>query len=149
MVSGVEHSAGGISGLQQFVEEHAEAIQFDLIGVGLRIRDIGETMSWTELRAFVNNLPPTGDSALYRFLHPNSWWWGPECDFWAAQLHSLQTANWQRGGGQGSRPKLVKRPVDPTQKQLLHGPKTVDELKQRRQATLQEIKRRQEQSRGD
>lgn len=60
----------------------------------------------------MNQLPPTGESALYRARFPRSWWWTPEIGFYAAQLHSTQMGNWQRGGARGSKPKPVTKPAD-------------------------------------
>lgn len=101
-----------------------------MIAVGLRLRDIGERLSWSELRAFINHLPPTGDSAVFRSEHPKSWWWTPELDFLASQLFALQIANWQRAGGKGAKPQPVKRPKDPPK--LDRAPKSPDELEEKR-----------------
>jgi hypothetical protein len=138
----VRNAAGGITSLCRFVEEHAGAIQFDLITfAGYRIRDIGEVLSWTELRDFVNNLPPTPASALFRAEHPKSWWWTPEADFLSAILFGIQLANWQRAGGKRSKPKPVQRPNDPPTNK--YGPKTGDELAARRKQ-LRDSKTRRE-----
>jgi len=64
-----------------------------------------------DLRDFINHLPPTQESALFRAQHPKSWWWTAETDFMAAILHTLQLANWQRAG-KGPQPKPIKRPDD-------------------------------------
>jgi len=64
-----------------------------------------------DLRDFIQHLPPTEDSAVFREQHPKSWWWTAEIDFLSAILHTLQLANWQRSG-KGSQPKPIKRPED-------------------------------------
>jgi len=110
----------------------------------LRVRDIGDALSWPEFRAFINNLEPSSRSALYRAQYPKSWWWTPEMDFLAAITHAVQSANWQRGGGRGPRPKPMKRPKEARKKTA----KTVDpqsgnELAAKKQAMWNEIARRQ------
>ena len=83
------------------------------------------------MRDFVNHLPPTEDSALFREQNPRSWWWTAEIDFMAAILHTLQLANWQRAG-KGPQPKPVKRPDDSKRVRGGSEPKTVAELAERR-----------------
>lgn len=68
---------------------------------------------------------------MYRAINPRTWWWTPQVDFLAAILYSLQVANWQRGGGKGSKPKPVKRPTEVKAGRNL--PKDRDELAARRQ----------------
>src|SRR5512139_1015586 len=134
-------SVGGITGLQRFTEEHAEALEYDLITkAGCRLRDIGEQLSWSELRAFIAGLPPTGESALYRALHPGNWWWTPQLDFMAATLHAIQAGNWQRGGGKGPRPEPVRKPRDV--KPGRGAPQTLEELAERKKALNDELERR-------
>lgn len=85
-------------------------------------------------------LPPNGDSAYYRSLHPRSWWWTPLFDFLAMILLTLQNANWQRGRGKGPRPKIQKRPSDkPAQV------KSVAELDEKKRAQAAHLQRRREQ----
>ncbi|WP_067507966.1 hypothetical protein [Nocardia puris] len=62
MGSGVEDDAGGILGLLQFLEGHEEAIAADLLDRGRSIHEIGHTISWIELRAWIKHSPP--DSRL-------------------------------------------------------------------------------------
>jgi len=100
---------------------------------------------------------------LHRKLYPKSWQWDthPELELLAAVLHSLQGANWQRGGGKGTRPKPVTRPVDtpvikgkePLTAAVLKTKKKAfnDELARRRAAKQEErrvIKQEREQRRG-
>jgi hypothetical protein len=109
--------------------------------IGLRVDDIGESFTWIDFRDFLVHLPPTGDSALYRDKHPQSWWWTPEHDFLAAVLTSLQWGNWQRGGGRGDKPQQVKRPVEKPKKSAGAIPTTSDELTARKNALKQKIER--------
>lgn len=109
--------------------------------LGLRLDDIGAVLPWPDLRDFLLNLPPTGDSALYRQQHPQSWWWTPELDFLGAVLTSIQWGNWQRGGGRGDKPQPIKRPNE--KPKLADGaiPATSDELAARKQALKRKIER--------
>lgn len=97
---------------------------------GVTLSDIGEGFSWPDLRDFIANLPPSGDTALYRVQNPRSWWWTPDMDLLAALLNTMQWANWQRGGGRGEKPKALKRPKEDPKK----GPKSADDLQSRKSA---------------
>jgi hypothetical protein len=99
-------------------------------------------LTWPEFRAFVNHLPPT--SALYRVQYPKSYWWTPELGFLAGILHAAQTANWQRGGGKGSRPKMAKQPKDRPLSARKRDPKSSDDLTARKQRMEDELAKRRE-----
>lgn len=43
--------------------------------------------------------------------------WSPEAHLLAAAVDVLRAANWQRGGGKGSRPKPLDRPSEQAEKQ--------------------------------
>lgn len=45
----------------------------DLIDRGLRLRDLGKTLAWSDLRDIVNWR--RHDSALSRAVDPDGWWW--------------------------------------------------------------------------
>ena len=137
---GFTDQRGGIGGLVQLLNEHGGAVNYDLISkAGVTIDDIGESwFTWRDFRDFVNNLPPTGDSALYRARYPKSWWWHPAFDFLAAILNTLQWANWQRGGGRGDKPKPIKRPQEQSRK----APKTRRELEVKRDKVKNAIRQR-------
>lgn len=64
-------------------------------------------MSWRRLKILIEGLPR--ESRLVRSIDPSSVW-GPEAHLLASAVDLLQGANWQRGGGKGSRPRPVKRP---------------------------------------
>ena len=109
--------------------------------IGLRVDDIGESFTWNDFRDFLQHLPPTADSALYRDQHPKSWWWTADHDFLAAVLTSIQWGNWQRGGGKGDTPKPVKRPLEKPKKSAGAVPTTSHELAKRKNALKQKIER--------
>ena len=60
--------------LAEFVEEHSEALSYDLITrTNYQINDIGGALSWSSLHSFIKFLP--GDSALARDLGKSSAIW--------------------------------------------------------------------------
>jgi hypothetical protein len=105
--------------------------------LGVTVSDIGPGFPWTDFRDFVSNLPPSGESALYRAQNPKSWWWTPDMDFTAAVLVSLQWANWQRGGGRGEKPKPVKRPKEKPRVGVRSDPKSAADLAAKKQKLLE------------
>lgn len=113
---------------------------------GWRLSDIGPSFTWLDLRDFVNHLPPTGESALYRNRHPQSWWWTPEIDFIGAVLTAIQWGNWQRGGGRGDKPRQVQRPLDKPKAAENAVPKTAEELAARKAAMKADMERRAEEA---
>jgi hypothetical protein len=100
---------------------------------GYTLNDLGERLSWNDLRDFITYLPPTPGSAFYRKTHPQSWWWTPEIDFLGAVLAAVQWGNWQRGGGKGDKPKQLKRPVDKPTAAPGASPTSAKELKSRKE----------------
>ncbi len=138
MAQQLEDHPGGIRSLSLLLKEHGGAINSDLLDRGWRRRDIGHHLSWGDFKDFIEGLPPTGDSALYRARNPQSWWVTPDIRFLAMAIHVLQLANWQRGGGKkaGAAPQPLKLPED----RRLEA-KTVDELKSKRQAMAEHLRR--------
>lgn len=60
--------------LAEFVEEHVEALSYDLITrTNYQIDDIGGALSWSSLNSFIKYLP--GDSALAQDLGKSSAIW--------------------------------------------------------------------------
>jgi hypothetical protein len=68
---------------------------------------------------------------LYRARNPRSWWWTPEIDFHARELHALEGANWQRAKSKKNPPQPIKRPKEI--RKTASGPLTGDELRARKQ----------------
>lgn len=128
MAEGVRGDAGGIAGLLTLHREHREAVEYDLIALGLRWRDFpGERTSWADLLVICKQAPQT--SALYRAVDPD-WRWGLREQLLAAAVDALNGANWQRGQGrEQDRPKPIPRPgVEPDAKQFGRGALPVDEM---------------------
>lgn len=64
-------------------------------------------LDWHELFVLAVGFSEDERCHLHRALDPD-WEWKNLQVFFASQaLHTLQGANWQRGGGKGQRPKIV------------------------------------------
>jgi hypothetical protein len=86
-----------------------EAIDYDLLTLGLELRDLGTPdLPWRRLRAVLTYLPST--SALARSMHGEKALWSTSEHLLAATVDALSAGNWQRGGGKGKKPKPVPRP---------------------------------------
>lgn len=112
MAGRVRCDSGGILGLLSLIEEHREAIEFDLIRMGLRLRNVGSsTFNWRDLLVVIKRLGR--DSETYRELHPDddtSW---TVSDYLLASIADIsQLRIWQAGGGKGRKPKPLPRPGD-------------------------------------
>lgn len=110
MEGGLRDHDGGIFGLCQLLDEHGEAIAFDLITLGLRLDWLGtEALSWWDLLVVVKHLGRT--SALAASLVGEAAQWGATEHLLAATLDALNAANWQRAGKKTApRPKPIPRP---------------------------------------
>lgn len=99
---------GGIAGLAALIGEHTAAVRRDLHAYHrVRLSDIGRTVTWGEVGAFLAHLPP--DAALWAVTNsPRQWRWIEH--LLAASVHAAQSGNWQRGGGKGRRPRPIKPP---------------------------------------
>ena len=130
MAGGVEHQPGGILGLLRLLTEHEEAVEYDLIGLGLRLEDAGtRRLSWRDLWVIVRQAPRT--SALARSIHGQRVAWSQDTYLLADIFDVLQAANWQRGGGKGPKPKPFPRPSrddDKTVTRFGSKPLPIDEL---------------------
>jgi hypothetical protein len=91
------------------VEDHAGAINYDLMKMGLRLRMLGtEALSWGDLHDYVRY--GNTDTALALERHGATVLWGITDHLLAVVADALHAANWQRGGGKGMRPQPIQRP---------------------------------------
>lgn len=60
----------------------------------------------------MENLPPTAGNALHRARYPKTYHWDFTIEMLAVIHHAIQGGNWQRGGGEGDRPKPIERPSE-------------------------------------
>lgn len=110
MVRGIPGEPGGIAALAAELAEHGEAIEFDLIALGLRREWLGTpALSWRDLWVILHHLPR--DSAYARSRHGEAALWGLTDHLLATLIDAVQDGNWQRAGKKNApRPKRVKRP---------------------------------------
>lgn len=107
MGEGLRNRPGGIRGLLRLLKEHGEAVEYDLICLGLRLDWLGtEALTWRDLYVIVKHSPTT--SAVATALRGHNWSVG---DYIAlASLDVLRALSWQTGGGKGPKPKPLPRP---------------------------------------
>ena len=132
MEAGLRCRRGGIRGLLELIRQHREAIQYDLICLGLRLDDLGsERLTWADLWAIVRHSPAS--SALARSIDPEAALWGQSEHLLAAIFDALRVANWQRGEARRSDyPKPLPRPgVGPEAQQIGSGGLAMDEMAQK------------------
>ena len=77
----------------------------DLLRVGQSLHNLGYTLSWVELRAFIKHAPP--GSALASLDDDLSAFQSPENMLLRTIGDALLGANWQRSGGRGRRPEPI------------------------------------------
>ena len=99
-----------IIGLLDLMDEHEEAIAYDCLTLGLRLRNVGtEDFTWGDLLAIVRQSPRS--SALYRAMNPDEAEWGLTEQLLAVVADYTAVGNWQRGQGkQKDYPKPIPRP---------------------------------------
>ncbi len=100
---------GGILSLDALLEEYCEAIEYDLIVLGLRLRMLGTAeLDWTDLRAIVKHLPL--DAALLRAMHPEASRWRTAEHLLADAADSLRWLAWARTDD-GRRGRNMPEPI--------------------------------------
>jgi hypothetical protein len=109
--------------------ERREAIEFDLIALGLRLREVGsDRLSWGDVYTVVRQSPRT--SAFYRATNPEGHEWGLPELLLAEVADAVRVANWQRGSGKRpDYPKPIPRPgVEPESKTYGKGAIPIDDM---------------------
>jgi len=76
--------------------------------LGLRFADVPKRLDWRALWVICSQSPP--GSALARSVRGPAAQWGVNERLLAGILHALHMANWQRGGGKGTKPKPITPP---------------------------------------
>jgi hypothetical protein len=110
VAGGVDGHGGGIVGLVRLLNEHGEAIEYELLTIGRNLEHLGTRhLSWRDLKVVVNQAPPGG--ALHRSLDPKGWAWGADTYMLAGLVDLTAAANWQRAGDKHKkRPDPLPRP---------------------------------------
>lgn len=110
MAAGLRHHPGGIRGLCDLLDEHAEAVEYDLLVHGYRLADLLVTFSWRDLLVMVRrwmNMPgtATGEAVRGHVI------WSDQEHLLATLIDAIQIGNWQRVGKKSvPRPKPITRP---------------------------------------
>jgi hypothetical protein len=112
MAGGLQGHRGGIHGLLTLIDEHQEALEYDLIALGLRLDWLGTSrLDWRDLLVIVKNLPRT--SATNRAANGETAQWSLTDYLLAGIFDLIAVGNWQRAGKKNApRPKPLPRPGD-------------------------------------
>lgn len=110
MVRGVWPQLGGILGLADFLTEHGEAVESDLLRAGLRLRWLGsDLLTWRDLQLFIRSAPR--ESAIGQSLGGDSAAWSTSEHLMALLVDAVVIGNWQRQGDpHARRPDPLSRP---------------------------------------
>lgn len=97
-------------GLIDLIEKYEEALNYDCMSLGLRLRNVGsEEFTWGDLLTIVRHSPHS--SALYRAMNPDETEWGLTEHLLAYVVDLSAVANWQRAQGKKKDyPKPIPRP---------------------------------------
>lgn len=100
-------------GLVDFVDEHTEEVEYDLIQAGARLRDWPDNgVTWRDLYIVIRHAPP--GSAVYRAVAGDEWHRTPELEFLREIEHNLRVLAWQNGNGKShDYPEPIRLPWDP------------------------------------
>lgn len=112
---------GGIVGLVLLIDEHGPAIEYDLIKLGLRLRQLGtDALSWRDLLVIAQH--SGHGTALQRSMHPDAAQWGLSEHLLAMVADAVIAGNWMQskdGQKNRNRPKPIQRPgVKPEHKKF-------------------------------
>ena len=120
MARGFERDGGGIFWLLDLIEEQPEAVEYDLISHGLRLRDLGtDRLWWRDLMVIVRMQPRS--SALTRITEPEAAEWGLTEQLLAEVADMLHIRVWQSGKARKSdQPKPIPRPGVETGSKTVH-----------------------------
>lgn len=113
MARGKPNFRGGIAGLALILKDHGEAVEFDLLSMGLRLDDLGtDRLTWRDLYVVIHRAGPR--SALMREVQPELSAWASGlvlADLLAHAVDLLAGGNWQRAGKKTApKPKPIPRP---------------------------------------
>lgn len=139
-------------GLLDFIEEHQEAVRYDLIRLGLRLRDFpSPRLTYGDMAVIVRQSPQ--DSSIARSVDPEASQWGLTDQLLALVGDYLAWIAWSKtadGEKNRNKPKPIPRPgVEPDTDSRTFGsdPVPLDELEDFLNWSKSEIKRRREQPR--
>ncbi len=103
---------GGIFSLCELLDEHAEAVEYELLERGYRLAELGSRFSWRDLLVMVKRWQTLNGSALQQSISGFRAW-NVEAQLLAEVVDTLAIGNWQRAGKKTApRPKPLPRPSD-------------------------------------
>lgn len=103
MVQARGYHPGGILSLCLLIEEHGEAIEYELISHGLRLRNLGsEDFNWRDLKVIVRQCPR--DSAIARAVEPDAATWGVQEQLLAEIADTLHWLQWTKTKDAAAKP---------------------------------------------
>ena len=125
----VEHGPREFLSLVQLIRDHAEALEFDLIKLGLRLRDAGSlAFNWRDLMVICRRLGR--DSELYRDMNPeDDTSWSVDTYLLAQLVDNTSWQIYQANHGKGTKPKPVPRPNSEDHKVVKHDVMQVDDMR--------------------
>ena len=133
MAEGVGCRGGGIAGLLELLREHGEAVEYDLLALGLRLDWLGtDLLTWRDLLVVVRQAAP--GSAIARAVEPEQAAWGLSEQLLALVADYLAWMQWAQsedGEKRRNRPKPIPRPgFEPDEEQRVIGsdPVALEEL---------------------
>lgn len=112
---------GGIVGLVQLIDEHGPAVEYDLIKLGLRLRQLGtEWLTWRDLLVIVQH--SGNETSLFAAMHPDVAPWKLSEHLLAVIADAVIAGNWMQSEDarrKRNRPKPIPRPgVTPEHKKF-------------------------------
>jgi hypothetical protein len=119
VAEGLRSDGGGIVGLHRLLEEHGEAIEYDLLDHQFRLDDLGtEALSWRDLFVLIRRWQKLPETATCEAVHGRRWTTTEQ--LLAGAVDVLQAANWQRAGKKtAAKPKPVPRPWEQSRTQAI------------------------------
>lgn len=113
MAGGLRDRPGGIAGLVQLLTEHGEAIEYDLLALGLRLDWLGSPdLTWRDLHVIISQAP--AGSAIVRACVPSAVFGSTDRLLLLIELR-IRQLTWALGGGKGVAPRLLELPGDESQ----------------------------------
>lgn len=111
MAEGLEGHGGGIVGLLELIDQHQEAVEYELLVAGYRLDDLGTpALSWRDLLVLMHRWLSLPHNAVAEAVDGHTRWTVAE-QLLAVIVDVLEWANWQRLGKRSApKPKRVPRP---------------------------------------
>ncbi|MDQ0793556.1 hypothetical protein [Streptomyces sp. B1I3] len=118
-----------ILGLLSLLDKHEDALAYDCLTLGLRLRNVGtDDFTWGDLLTIVKQLPRS--SALFRSMHPEEAEWGLVEQLIAYTADLTAVGNWQRAQGKKKDyPRPIPRPgVESPEKKYGKGAISIEDM---------------------